>query len=67
MINQSKTVITELNNHKKKRSFNYVKKAEDNNLATKKFKSENNRLATKKLKSNNNILAKKNLSLKLIS
>ena len=59
MINQSKIVITELNNRKKKRSFNYVKKAEVNNLATKKFKSENNRLATKKLKSNNNILATK--------
>ena len=56
---QSKIVITELNNRKKKRSFNYVKKAEVNNLATKKFKSENNRLATKKLKSNNNILATK--------
>ena len=32
---QSKIVITELNNHEKKRSFNYAKKAEVNNLATK--------------------------------
>ena len=31
---QSKIVITELNNRKKKRSFNYIKKAEVNNLGT---------------------------------
>ena len=36
-MDQSKIVITELNNRKKKRSFNYVEKAEVNNLATKKI------------------------------